>query len=243
MFCTGTFPDCWRFIEVLTSSFAQVFVEAGNLRFNRQPPTPKMHYPSCNSSWFSWFLYVFVMNTLHLSSVFPSFLYLGPWGCPQVPSPSMWVRMALFGARRSRTWQWESSGKVNLNTWCFFMFFPNLDPVDPVDPVDSSIFPSLCGWHDGFFQHFPKFSGEIPGCSPHFSGDLPGPARRPRRVRAAAPCTWRRRTTASAQRGSARWRCCWAHAPIRRHGGHGWEVIEVPLYPIITINGIVVNGE
>ena len=170
MFCTGTFPDCWRFIEVLTSSFAQVFVEAGNLRFNRQPPTPKMHYPSCNSSWFSWFLYVFVMNTLHLSSVFPSFLYLGPWGCPQVPSPSMWVRMALFGARRSRTWQWESSGKVNLNTWCFFMFFPNLDPVDP---VDSSIFPSLCGWHDGFFQHFPKFSGEIPGCSPIFRGTCP----------------------------------------------------------------------
>ena len=52
MFCTGTFPDCWRFIEVLTSSFAQVFVEAGNLRFNRQPPTPKMHHGFC--MFLSW---------------------------------------------------------------------------------------------------------------------------------------------------------------------------------------------
>lgn len=185
------------------------------------------------------------MNTLHLSSVFPSFLYLGPWGCPQVLSPSMWVRMALFGARRTERTdlamrkfrQGEFEYMVFFHVFFFQIWIQWIQWV----PLYFQVF---VGEIRGFFQHFPKFSGEIPGCSPIFRGtNRPGPARRPRRARAAAPCTWRRRTTASARRGSARWRCCWAHAPIRRHGGHGWEVIEVPLYPIITINGIVVNGE
>ena len=118
------------------------------------------------------------MNTLHLSSVFPSFLYLGPWGCPQVLSPSMWVRMALFGARRTerkdlamrKFRQGEFEYMVFFHVFFFQIWIQWIQWV----PLYFQVF---VGEIRGFFQHFPKFSGEIPGCSPIFRGtNRPGPA-------------------------------------------------------------------
>jgi hypothetical protein len=180
MFCTGTFPDCWRFIEVLTSSFAQVFVEAGNLRFNRQPPTPKMHYPSCNSSWFSWFLYVFCHE--HPPFIIGISLLSVSWALGMSPGAFTFdvgadgfIRGEANGAngpgneKVPARWIW-----IHGVFSCFF--FPNLDPVDPVGP---SIFPSLCGWNPWIFPAFSQVFGWNPWVFAHFSGHQParpGPA-------------------------------------------------------------------
>lgn len=117
------------------------------------------------------------MNTLHLSSVFPSFLYLGPWGCPQVLSPSMWVRMALFGARRTERTD-LAMRKFRQGEFEYMVFFHVFFSKFGSSGSSGSLYISKSLWVKSvdFSSIFPSFRVKSLGVRPFFGGPT-GPAR------------------------------------------------------------------